>query len=151
MNTQPLILLVDDNPVQQRVLGLLAEKVGAKTHVVGSGLEAVAALDRYPGSFALVLMDWRMSEMDGLECTMRIRLRERGTGRRIPIIGVTANAMDGDRQKCLDAGMDDYLSKPFSLEQFAAMIGLWLDRANAELSTAEPIPEPIPPVSLDPL
>jgi CheY-like chemotaxis protein len=151
LKNDSMILLVDDNPVQQRVLGMLAEKTGVKAHVVGSGLEALEALDRYPGAFALILMDWRMAGMDGLECTKRIRLRERGTGRRIPIIAVTACAFDEDKKNCLEAGMDDYLSKPFSLEQFAEKIGFWLDRTNAASATVDPAPKSIPPVSLDPL
>lgn len=151
MNSQPLILLVEDNPVQQRVLSMLAEKIGAKVHVVGSGSEALEALDRYAGAFVLILMDWRMADMDGIECTKRIRLRELSTGRHIPIIALTACVMDGDREKCLAAGMDDYLSKPFSLEQFGEKIAVWLDRDNAESATAKPAPEPIPPMCSDPL
>lgn len=126
--TSPSILLVEDNPVQQRLLSMLAEQAGVTPHVVSSGIKALEAYDRCH-DFQLILMDWHMPDMDGLECTSRIRLRE-CHGKHIPIIGITANAMPGDRERCIEAGMDDYLSKPFTLEQFTGIIHVWLDKAR---------------------
>ena len=129
---QPSIVIVDDDPIQRHLLALFAERLSLGALIVTSGQEALEVLDNNPGQFRLVLMDVRMDEIDGLECTRQIRLRERGTGQRIPIIAVTACAMKGDREMCIDAGMDDYLSKPFSLAQLDSLIDLWVGRREPE-------------------
>ena len=104
------ILLAEDNLVNQRLAVRLLEKQGYQVTVAGTGRETLAALDRQP--FDLVLMDVQMPEMDGLEATISIRRQERATGAHLPIIAMTAHAMKGDRERCLDAGMDGYVSKP---------------------------------------
>ena len=126
---QPAILIVEDDPMKQRLLCMLAERAAVSFHVASSGLQALEAVDRWP-HYQMILMDWRMSEMDGLECTKRIRMREAAHGRRIPIVAITANAMEGDRDTCLKAGMDDYLSKPFTMEQFIQTIHAWLHKTK---------------------
>lgn len=109
------VLLAEDNPVNQRVAVRLLEKHGHIVEVATTGLEAVAMLDR--GAYDLVLMDVHMPEMDGLTATRLVREREAKTVRHTPVLAMTANAMRGDREKCLSAGMDDYISKPFQAEQ----------------------------------
>ena len=104
------VLLAEDNAVNQRLACRLLEKWGHHVIVAHNGLEAVAALAA--GAFDVVLMDVQMPEMDGLTATKAIRQREQSSGGRVPIIAMTAHAMDGDRQRCLDAGMDGYVSKP---------------------------------------
>ena len=96
--------------VNQRVAQRILQNDGHIVVVAGNGREALAALDKQ--IFDVVLMDVQMPEMDGLEATAAIRLREKGSGAHIPIIAMTAYAMKGDRERCLAAGMDDYLSKP---------------------------------------
>jgi CheY-like chemotaxis protein len=127
----PLILVVEDNSTQQRLINLLGDRCGYRPHIVSSCEElldvlAITSLE----SFSLVLMDWKLEsgQYDGLDCTRLIRQAETGSGRRIPIIGMTAYAMEGDRQKCIDAGMDDYLSKPFTIDQLQNKLDHWLDR-----------------------
>src|SRR5947209_20353198 len=105
-----LILLVEDNPINQKVAARLLEKHGHAVVIAGNGLECLAALDRQ--GFDLVLMDVSMPEMDGLEATAAIRQREVATGQRLPIVALTAHAMNGDRERCLQAGMDGYVAKP---------------------------------------
>ncbi len=104
------VLLAEDNPVNQRVAVGLLERLGHSVHVAANGREAVDALDR--SQFDLVLMDMHMPELDGIAAACEIRSREDGSDRHIPIVALTANAMHGDRQACLDAGMDLYLAKP---------------------------------------
>lgn len=131
-----VVLVVEDYSVEQRLLQILIEEIGLEAKVVESGKAALAALDAGPDEYSLILMDVAMAGMNGLECTRSIRERERerereqdqteNITRHIPIIGVTACVLEGDQQACLDAGMDDYLSKPFKLEQFSAIINKWM-------------------------
>jgi CheY-like chemotaxis protein len=104
------ILLVEDNVVNQRLAARILEKSGHSVVTANNGNEAVAALQHE--TVDLVLMDVEMPEMDGFEATVAIRKEEIGKNRHIPIIAMTAHAMPGDKEKCLAAGMDDYISKP---------------------------------------
>ena len=133
------ILLAEDNVVNQKLAMRLLEKRGHSVTIAATGLEALEALDR--GAFDLVLMDVQMPDMDGLEATQIIRRREQGTDRRLPVIAMTARAMKGDRESCLDSGMDGYLAKPIQpRELFEA-----LERVGAGV-TAERGEEPRTPV-----
>jgi two-component system, sensor histidine kinase and response regulator len=104
------VLLVEDNPVNQMLARRLLEKNGHQVVVAANGKEALAVLDVHP--FDLVLMDLEMPEMDGLAATAAIRAGEQGSGRRLPIIALTAQDGSDDRQAALAAGMDAYLTKP---------------------------------------
>jgi CheY-like chemotaxis protein len=104
------ILLVEDNLVNQKVAQRLLEKAGHTVTIAANGREALTRVAG--GGYDLVLMDVQMPEMDGLEATMAIRATERQTGRRLPIVALTADAMTGDRERCLEAGMDGYVTKP---------------------------------------
>ena len=112
MDTVPSlkILLVEDNPINQKVASRVLEKAGHSVTIVGNGLEAITQVS--DSKFDLVLMDVMMPEMDGITATVAIRESELGTDRHLPIVALTANAMHGDREKCLEAGMDGYVSKP---------------------------------------
>jgi signal transduction histidine kinase/CheY-like chemotaxis protein len=109
------VLLAEDNATNQMLAVTLLEREGHTVEVVGTGREALAALERQ--AFDVVLMDVQMPEMDGFEATAFIRSRERGTGRHLPVIALTAHAMKGDRERCLQAGMDDYVTKPLQARQ----------------------------------
>lgn len=126
------ILLAEDNPVNQLLAVRLLEKAGHAVTVAGNGHQALAELEHAP--FDLILMDVQMPEMDGFEATAAIRLRERTTGRHIPIVALTAHAMKGDRERCLEAGMDDYLTKPLKTDALFGMI----TRLVAESADATP-------------
>jgi len=117
------VLLAEDNLVNQKVAVRMLAKLGVESDVVVTGLEALDALVGV--SYDLVLMDCQMPEMDGYEASRRIRERERGS-RRIPIVAMTANAMVGDRDRCLDAGMDDYIPKPVRVEDLRRALSRWL-------------------------
>ena len=114
------ILLVEDTPVNQRLAVVLLEDRGHTVVVANDGREALDILDRE--SFDLILMDVQMPRMDGFQATAAIRAGEAGTSRHIPIFAMTARAMKGDRERCLAAGMDGYISKPIRAEQFLAVI-----------------------------
>jgi CheY-like chemotaxis protein/HPt (histidine-containing phosphotransfer) domain-containing protein len=120
------VLLVEDNPVNQELALHMLQHLGCDCTLARHGRDALVALEG--NAFEAVLMDCQMPEMDGFEATAAIRLREawQGASRRLPIIALTAGAVEGDRDKCLAAGMDDYLSKPFSLDQLERTLRRWL-------------------------
>lgn len=136
--SRPLVLLVEDNPVNQKVAANMIEKLGYRVNVAANGREAVDSLACIP--YALVFMDCQMPEMDGFEATRVIRKREEslrpvgGRQSHLPIIAMTANAMQEDRDRCLAVGMDDFLSKPVTSKSLAAVLDRWLshDQAPAE-------------------
>jgi two-component system, sensor histidine kinase and response regulator len=123
------VLLVEDNRVNQLVAARMLETFGIKAMVVSDGRQAVATVLERP--FDLVFMDCQMPEMDGYDATHAIRTWENRTGatRRLPIIAMTANALEGDREKCLAAGMDDYLSKPIKRDVLGTALMHWLHAA----------------------
>jgi len=116
------ILVAEDNLINQEVAVSILEREGFECRVAGTGEEVLALLERE--HFDLVLMDCQMPVMDGLEATRRIRLTEKGN-RHLPIVAMTAEALHGDRERCLAAGMDDYLPKPVTVEQLLAVIKRW--------------------------
>ena len=117
------ILVVEDNRVNQRVAVHMIARYGHTTDVAANGIEAIEAIRQIP--YDLVLMDCQMPEMDGFEATTAIRRLEEGV-RHTPIVAMTANAMKGDRERCLEAGMDDYLSKPVRTEELEGKLQRWL-------------------------
>lgn len=119
------VLIVEDNRVNQRVAEKLLARLGLTSEIAENGRVALERLAG--GSFDALLMDCQMPEMDGFEATRCIRTGRAADVARIPIIAMTANAMSGDRQRCIDAGMDDYISKPVALETLEATLRRWLD------------------------
>lgn len=118
------ILVVEDNPVNQRLAVRLLEKRGHRVFIAGNGLEALAELAKR--DYDLALMDMQMPEMDGFEATAAIREKEKLTGSHLPIIALTAHAMKGDEERCLAAGMDGYLSKPIRPQELDAVLASYL-------------------------
>jgi CheY-like chemotaxis protein/HPt (histidine-containing phosphotransfer) domain-containing protein len=142
------LLLAEDQPVNQDVALTMLEFLGCDVETVYNGQEVLKALART--TYDLVLMDCQMPEMDGFEATKAIRSQEAAvpsTPRsRLPIIALTANAMAGDRKRCLAAGMDDYLSKPFSQEKLREVLSRWLpqtaQRKNSQKAISASVPSP---------
>jgi len=124
---QATLLVVEDNPINQEVALYQLEKMGYRADLAKDGLDALAMLER--SDYALVLMDCHMPQMDGFETTARIRSRSDDKAL-IPIIAVTASGGSGERHKCLQAGMDDFLLKPFRREELAGKIAKWLPSAS---------------------
>jgi CheY-like chemotaxis protein len=121
---QKRILVAEDNSVNQLVVLRLLKTLGYSAHAVTNGREVLEVLGN--ALYDLVLMDCQMPEMDGYEATRAIRKKEQETGRHIPIVALTAHAMKGDQEKCLESGMDDYLPKPIRKEELGSMIHRWL-------------------------
>lgn len=118
------VLLVEDNAVNQMVAQAMLDSLGCVVQVAADGMQALAALAAE--KFDLVLMDCQMPNMDGFEAVRRLREMEQGSGGRIPVIALTANALTGDRERCLAAGMDDHLGKPIVRAQLQRCLGTWL-------------------------
>jgi CheY-like chemotaxis protein len=129
------ILLAEDNPVNQKLACRLLNKRGHVVVVAGNGIEALSALERQ--RFDLVLMDIQMPEMGGFEATAQIRARERLSGGRIPIIAFTAHALEGDRERCLELGMDDFITKPVQPALLFAAIERQRKRAGPQPTDGE--------------
>jgi CheY-like chemotaxis protein len=113
-----LVLVVEDDPDNSKLTGKMLQRLGCRAEFAAHGAEAVEAF--VPGKYFAILMDMRMPVMDGLAATRKIRELESGS--RVPIIALTANVMPGDRERCLAAGMDDFLSKPFKKAELAAKL-----------------------------
>jgi CheY-like chemotaxis protein/HPt (histidine-containing phosphotransfer) domain-containing protein len=136
------VLLCDDNTVNQKVASRLLQQMGYRPDLAANGIEALAAFDRQP--YDLVFMDVMMPEMGGLEATRAIRERQAKRSQfpnyksPIVIVAMTASAMQGDKEKCLEAGMDDYLSKPVRPEDVRTILERWSEKAATETAAVEP-------------
>jgi signal transduction histidine kinase/DNA-binding response OmpR family regulator/HPt (histidine-containing phosphotransfer) domain-containing protein len=119
------VLLVEDDEINRRVASNMLDRLGLTYRLAEDGLRALEAVGQE--GFDLVLMDCQMPEMDGFEATRRIRAKEEGDDDHLTIIALTAAALEGDRERCLAAGMDDYLTKPLTISQLRSLIGKWLD------------------------
>lgn len=119
------VLLAEDDTVGRELIEIVLEKRGILVDCVEDGLQAVEQYkkDRY----SLILMDISMPNLDGLSATLLIRKAEKNKGNRIPIIAITANALKGDKERCLAAGMDDYISKPLNLGELNRILDKWLN------------------------
>jgi CheY-like chemotaxis protein/HPt (histidine-containing phosphotransfer) domain-containing protein len=135
------ILLVEDNKMNQLLGSKILSKLGYRFDIANHGGEAVQAL--MLKTYDVILMDCQMPEMDGYEATAHIRRLE-GSERHTPIIAMTAAAMEGDREKCLDAGMDDYISKPVRPDAIKAMIERWLEQSKSVVTTLNPSLSSVP-------
>jgi CheY-like chemotaxis protein len=118
------VLVAEDNPVNQKVAQIMLKKIGLRGDMVANGQEAINALQTIP--YDLVLMDCQMPEMDGFEATRFIRNDASVLNPRIPIIALTAFTMQGDREKCIRAGMSDFIAKPIQHKDLAEMLARWL-------------------------
>ena len=128
------ILVAEDNFVNQKILlGMLA-KIGLNAQAVANGNEVLSMLRER--RFDLILMDCQMPELDGYETTRKIRESRSLPQSDIPVIAMTANALKGDREKCLEAGMNDYASKPIAIEELARLIEKWLDQTATAKSSS---------------
>jgi two-component system sensor histidine kinase/response regulator len=133
LSIQRRVLVVEDNPINQQVVNAMLRSLGVQVTLASNGQEAVELVQNC--DFDLVLMDCQMPVMDGFQATAAIRRLPLGRGERLPIAAVTANALQGDEQNCLEAGMNDFLPKPFKLAQLQALLARWLPRAGEASST----------------
>jgi CheY-like chemotaxis protein len=117
------VLVAEDNIVNQKIAVKMLEKMGVQADVVVNGREVLKAIQAVP--YDLILMDCQMPEMDGYEVTREIRASKTGTNQKMVIVAMTANAFKGDKEKCLECGMNDYVSKPVKAPDLAAMIWKW--------------------------
>ncbi len=138
------VLLVEDNEVNQLVAGAMLEHWQVEYVIAANGQEAVEKWREHKPD--LILMDCQMPVMDGYEATRTIRTQEKKP-QRIPIIALTANGTQGDREKCFSAGMDDYLTKPFKEDDMHSMLGKWLGKATMQGNTTKEVREMDPTVS----
>ena len=133
------VLLVEDNPINQKLALALLEKWGHRVTIANNGVEALAYVGG--GHFDLILMDWQMPEMDGIEATRQIREMEKASSGHVTIVAMTANALQGDRERCLAAGMDGYIAKPIQTGELLTVLG--------GKAAIPPIPQPQPAAAKD--
>jgi CheY-like chemotaxis protein len=119
------VLVAEDNVVNQKVAARMLEKLGVRTDVAANGREALEMMRMLP--YDLVFLDCQMPEMNGYEAVAEIRRRE-GSERRTPVIAMTAEAIDGRREQCLEAGMDDFIAKPVKMEMLAQALKRWAQK-----------------------
>lgn len=129
------VLVVEDTPINQKVVLNQLKLLGYRAECANNGREALEKLDRIPAD--LVLMDCQMPVLDGYQATRALRAREKNNGRHTIVIALTAHALASDREKCLASGMDDYLSKPVSIDKLGAILEHWLSRDRQDTSTSE--------------
>ena len=127
MSEQAPVLVAEDSKIGQQIALAMLQKLGYQAYVAANGREAIDALSRV--AYRAVLMDCQMPDIDGYEATAAIRRRE-SSGRHTPIIAMTTSAMPGDRERCLAAGMDDYLPKPVRLDQLRSVLRRWTAQAG---------------------
>jgi CheY-like chemotaxis protein len=134
------VLVAEDNAVNQRLARRLLEKRGHQVVLAANGREALEAIEAH--TFDLVLMDVQMPEVDGLEATAALRAKEAGQDTHLPVIALTAHAMKGDRERCLAAGMDAYLSKPIRHQELDDLLALYTKQSAMD-EVADPLlPKP---------
>jgi CheY-like chemotaxis protein/HPt (histidine-containing phosphotransfer) domain-containing protein len=133
------VLVAEDNEVNQQLAARMLERRGFRPAIVANGEAALRALAT--DDYALVLMDCQMPVMDGYEATRQLRRRE-GSGQHTPVIAMTAHSLSGDRERCLAAGMDDYLSKPLDADEFDAALQRWLQAAQTGIASHPPVSQP---------
>jgi CheY-like chemotaxis protein len=130
-NSSFRVLVVEDNPINQKVALSLLNKLGYRADTAANGVIALQRMQEQ--EYDLLLMDFQMPEMDGPEASMRIRAGQSGINRvNIPIVAMTANAMKTDRERCEEAGMDDFLAKPLLLDELAKVMQRWHQRLEAK-------------------
>jgi CheY-like chemotaxis protein len=128
-----LILVAEDNPANRMVIELQLDRLGYSIQLVENGRMAVDAYSDNADKYGVILMDVQMPEMDGFSATHAIRRLEISSGRRVPIIALTANAMGRDRERCLAAGMDDYISKPITQNELRRTLDRWWPSSDTEI------------------
>jgi CheY-like chemotaxis protein len=121
---QPYILVAEDNPVNQKVVLNILAKMGLKADAVENGLQALEALERK--TYHLVLMDCQMPEMDGYQSASAIRKNKSILINSLPVVALTANAIEGERERCIDSGMNDFMTKPIQISELAQTLKKWL-------------------------
>jgi CheY-like chemotaxis protein len=124
-----LILVVEDNATIQKLVSMFARKRGVECVIAGTCAEAMQLFES-GNAFDAVFMDWSLPDGTGLDCARWIRAQEVFSGKHVPIIAMTANLMPGDRELCLEAGMDDFIGKPFFMADFNAIMGKWLGETH---------------------
>jgi CheY-like chemotaxis protein/HPt (histidine-containing phosphotransfer) domain-containing protein len=147
-----LILLAEDNPTNQDVIGRQLNRLGYQMEIADDGQIALEMWRQ--GSYGLLLSDCHMPNMDGYELTGAIRSAQADSGERLPIVAITANALQGEAERCLEAGMDDYLAKPVEMRLLKRMLANWLPRersftAGGAMPAQEPTSAPAPAASPD--
>ncbi len=145
-----LILVAEDHTINQQVAQLYLDNLGFNCNIVSNGIEVLSALAE--NQYDLILMDCQMPEMDGLTAAAAIRNMEKSTGKHIPIVAMTASAMQGDREICLVAGMDDYISKPIDFSPLRKMLEKWLPlnkKAVVQVTTQQQLQNRDLPIDLD--